>query len=317
MNTPRNDWLEALQREYLRDFVKNGGAAVKFCVLPDEAGIESVREPLQRSAQEEGYSFAFVDSSQTRVSQVDRIFFEVARQIDWDGLAAAFVRGFFVRNKYELPPSGELDLRSVAQCNQSEEIYFRKRVIAGIENEIHHDYEMSQEFRLAMVHLCVSRLEPESPDAFLSGAVKEWLTGELRLVSALKGALIYQKITRHSARHLLYSLAHWLRLNGKSGLVVTLDISRLLLQKSRQPEQEGVFYSGAAILDAYEVLRQFIDGTDEMEGLMIVALAPMAFLTDEKRGLGRYDALKMRIWDDVRDRQRQNPLASMVRLVTP
>lgn len=68
------------------------------------------------------------------------------------------------------------------------------------------------------------------------------------------------------------------------------------------------------VLDAYELLRQFIDGTDEMEGLLVIVLASKDFLNDDKRGLRGYDALKLRIWDEVRDRQRQNPLASLVRL---
>ena len=38
------------------------------------------------------------------------------------------------------------------------------------------------------------------------------------------------------------------------------------------------------------------------------------FLEDPKRGLHRYDPLKLRIWDEVRDRRLANPLASLVRL---
>ena len=48
--------------------------------------------------------------------------------------------------------------------------------------------------------------------------------------------------------------------------------------------------------------------------LLIVVMAPRDFLTDERRGLDRYDALKMRVLDDVRDRYRENPLSAMVRL---
>jgi hypothetical protein len=80
---------------------------------------------------------------------------------------------------------------------------------------------MSQEFRIAMIRLCIDQLDPTSPTPFLSNAVKEWLRGELRLISTLKDALIFQKIARHNARHMLFSLSHWLRINGKSGLVVT------------------------------------------------------------------------------------------------
>jgi hypothetical protein len=67
-------------------------------------------------------------------------------------------------------------------------------------------------------------------------------------------------------------------------------------------------------MDAYEVLRQFVDATDELEGCLIGVLAPLEFLDDERRGVERYTALKLRVWDEVRDRQRANPLAALVRL---
>lgn len=314
MGTLINDWLELLKAEYLRDFIRDGGAAVRFCVIPDEESAFDLRESLRRLAAEEGYTYAFVDASETRVHQVDRIFFEVARQLDWGALAAAFVRSFLTRHGYTLPPSGSLRLSEVAEANQSEEIYFRQRIHADIEVEIHHDYAMSQEFRIAMVQLCLAVLEPEGPVAVRAKLILEWLRGELRLISALKDAMIFQKITRYSARYMLYSLAHWLKFNGTDGLVMVMDIARCLTVRQRGVEQEGLFYSGPALLDAYEVLRQFIDGTDEMEGLLIVVMAPRDFLTDERRGLDRYDALKMRVLDDVRDRYRENPLSAMVRL---
>ena len=173
---------------------------------------------------------------------------------------------------------------------------------------------MCQEFRIAMIRLCMDQLDAGAATPFLSNAVKEWLRGELRLISTLKEALIFQKIARHNARHMLFSLIHWLRVNGKSGLVLALDITRYLISTRSKNPDDGFFYSMPAVLDAYEVLRQFIDGTDEMEGCLIVTIAPKDFLNDDKRGLNRYDALKLRIWDEVRDRQRQNPLASLIRL---
>jgi hypothetical protein len=175
---------------------------------------------------------------------------------------------------------------------------------------------MSQEFRIAMIRLCLDQLNPAGPSPFLSNAVKEWLRGELRLISTLKEALIFQKIARHNARHMLFSLSHWLRINGKSGLVVMLDIRRYLTSTRSKNPDDGFFYSIPALLDAYEVLRQFIDGTDEMEGMLFIVLASRDFLNDDRRGLNRYDALKLRIWDEVRDKRKQNPLASLVRLST-
>ena len=143
---------------------------------------------------------------------------------------------------------------------------------------------MSQEFRIAMIRLCMAALDPGDASPI---AVKEWLRGELRLISALKAALIFQKIARHNARHLLFSLAHWVKAVGRNGLVLGLDISRYLVS-ARPPDRGDTFYySVPGTLDAYEVLRQFIDGTDELESCLIVVIASQEFLTDERRGLKR------------------------------
>lgn len=63
------------------------------------------------------------------------------------------------------------------------------------------------------------------------------------------------------------------------------------------------------------MLRQLIDEADHLEGLLLVVLADAGFLEgDPRRSIDSYPALKMRIWDDVRARQRDNPLSPLVRL---
>ncbi len=173
---------------------------------------------------------------------------------------------------------------------------------------------MTQEFRIAMMQLCLHQLDPGEGRTNLCVSVKEWLTGELRLVSALKRALIFQKIGRHNARNMLFSLAHWLHLSGKNGLVLALDISRYT--QDRPKERDGaLYYSTTAVLDCYEVLRQFIDGTDESDFCFSVVLAPVRFLDEgDKRSVSVYDALKLRIWDEVHDKVHVNPLASLIRI---
>ena len=314
MQNTLEEWLGAIRSEYLKDFIKRGGAAVKFCILDDD-GFDTMGGVLRDAALREGYAFASVSAVQTRISMIDKIFHAIARQIDWDALADTYVRNYFVNNGYVLPENGEKPgVVNIAMLNNRDETFFRRDVIADIERDINHDYGLCQEFRFAMRRLCINALDSDGPAAYLSDAVKDWLRGDLRLVSSLKEALIFQKVTRYNARAILYSLAHWLRMNQKSGLVLALDISRLLELKPRTDADEGFYYSSPSLLDAYEILRQFIDGTDEMEGLMIVVLAPREFLTSEKRGIDRYDALKMRVWNEVQDAYRQNPLTSLVRL---
>ncbi|GAB6274282.1 MAG: hypothetical protein STSR0004_11450 [Peptococcaceae bacterium] len=312
--TPK-DWLDTIRGEYLHDYIKHGGAAVKFVVLVEDIDHNQLLELLRKTSEDENYVFTSVDAVSTKIHMIDKLFHEVARQVDWDDLSYVFVEKIFTRNGYKLPIQREdFNLRHIAEINKREEMFLRQELRSWLEDKIFHDFEMSQEFRIAMMQLCLNQLDT-GPSISLSDAVKEWLLGELRYISDLKQALIFQKIARHSARHMLFSLAHWLRVNDKSGLVLALDITRYLISKRSKNPDDGFFYSIADVLDAYEVLRQFIDGTDEMEGLLIVVLAPKGFDDpDDKRGLSRYDALKMRIIDEVRDRRRQNPLASLVRL---
>src|SRR5262249_10316554 len=155
----------------------------------------------------------------------------------------------------------------------------------------------------------------------------------------LRHAFIYQKIDRHTARTMVLSTAAFARKAGRQGLVVVADISRYAcptsLPRVRGPreasfvgggvggvpgeaggggEEKRDRYSKAAARDMWENLRQFVDGTDDMEGCLLVFVAGREFLEDDQRGLRGYNALHLRLTDDVRDRRRPNPLAPMVRL---
>jgi len=97
--------------------------------------------------------------------------------------------------------------------------------------------------------------------------------------------------------------------------MILLDVRRLGVQ--RNPGDGHIFYSKAALLDAFEVLRQFIDGIDGLEGLLIVVFPPASFIDpDNPRGIGVYSALKTRVYDEVKDRRYPNPTSALVRLVS-
>jgi hypothetical protein len=48
--------------------------------------------------------------------------------------------------------------------------------------------------------------------------------------------------------------------------------------------------------------------------LFVAALLPPDLITDEGRGLPAYSALQLRVADEVRDRRRPNPYATLVRI---
>lgn len=312
------EWLAVVQEEYLHGFIRGGGAAVKFIVPTEEIGHGELQQELRSLAEAEGYLFAWVDAAKTRVHMIDHLFHEIAQQVDWDDLAFSFVSKILSESGLVLPAQRqEFTVRTLAELNERNETLLRQELHALPEKRLIHDYQMCQEFRIAMIRLCQAQLDAGGMSPVPAEVIKEWLRGGLRRISEIKPALIFQKVARDNARYLLSSLSYWSHLTGKSGLVLALDITRCLTQrpKPKDLQDDSRYYTQAMALDTYEVLRQCIDATDELEFCFIVVIAPPSFLhPDERRGVYSYDALRMRIWDEVRDKQRVNPFSTLIRL---
>jgi len=311
------EYVDFLRREYLAGFIRDGGAAVKFAVPLDGTAPEQVHALLREAALSESYAYAAVDARDVRVHMVQDIFHAVARQVDWQERARAFVRAALEEMRFQLPADpSQLSFEEVARLSGYDLHELRLRFERKLQEDVLRDYEMAQEFRIAMIRLCLAQLERSDAASADSDNVLAWLRGELRLISALKSALIFQRIARHNARHMLFSLPRWLTKTGKSGLVLDLDIGRCAVAR-RPAEPEGIYYSKAALLDAYELLRQLVDATDELAHCLVLVVAAPEFLDIDgprSRGLGAYDALRLRVWDEVRDRRRANPHSALIRL---
>ena len=306
-------WLELMEREYLRGFIDEGGAAVKF-VVGDAASLTAVAAELPALARRYGLLSVPIDAATTRLHMIQDAFFAVARAVEWDAAAQRYVEGLFQRQGYRWPvPGRPAPIDAVAEANGVDLVLLRRELRQWLTNEVMHDARMAQDFRLAAAALCLRRLEPEDGPTVAMAPVLEWLRGELRTIGPLKQVGIANKITRHNARAMLRSLCRWLRQCGGRGICVSLDIRRL--GRIGLTADDGLRYSTNAVMDAFEVLRQLIDDADLFEGLLVVVLADESFVEgDPRRSLDAYDALKMRIWPDVHAKGRDNPLAPLVRL---
>jgi len=309
------DYAAFLDAEYLRGYVDAGGAAVKFVVCPDDAAAQRFSAVLRERGEAAGFALARVDAVATRVHMIEQVFFEVSGQIDWDGLAAVAARRALEAASYPVSPGGDLSLEGVAAGYGVDGRELKRDVDRQLQRLVQRDYAMVADFRTAMLRLCQAQLRTGQVADAEHAAILDWLRGELRQISALKTALIFRRIARHNARSVLFSLAHWLATNGRAGLILELDLRRLAVARRPDPDQRvGHYYSKAAVLDAYETLRQLVDSTDELSHCCVVAVVAPEFLSDAARGLDAYQALKLRIYDEVRDRDRDNPYSSLIRL---
>ena len=311
-------YLEFVDKEYLAPYVRHGGAAVKLLVVGDESAAKDLAVGLASIG--EGFKHAAVDAATTRVHMVDQVFAAVARQLDWVALADSVVRIAFEQCGFP-PPSGtgqidpDLSIAGVADYHQVDGAELYRSVRRAVEQTVLKDAVLSHEFRVAMLRLCQERLGRGDVTGAERETVIGWLRGERVPAGELRKLSLHAKVARHNARSLLLSATRWLRMAGHAGLVLRMDLTRLAVTR-RPPAglRDGYYYSKAATLDVYELLRQLIDGTDELEGLFVAVLLPPELVNDEGRGLPAYTALRMRVVDEVRDRYRVNPYSTLVRI---
>jgi hypothetical protein len=303
------EWVTFIEREYLSTFIRDGGAAIKFAIPMDDDARELVWSGLNRSAGELGFLVATLDASATKIHLADQLFFRVADQIPWQQLQRKVIATLA-----GLPESGsgESSVEQVAAAYRVERKELLLELRPKVVKNVFKNRALSKDFRVAMTHLCTAELSGGEDGITTIQALTDWLTGRNAAVSAVRPYQIFSRINRTNARLLLESLLRWVRFAGIPGMVILWDLRRLAA--ARVPGDDLLRYSKAAVLDAYEVLRQFLDGVDRLSGCLMVLLPDAAFLDDFSRGIHAYPALKFRVYDEVHDKTLVNPLASLVRL---
>ncbi len=312
-----SDYADFLAREYLAGYVRAGGAAVRFVVAGDEEVAGRWHRDLQRIAAAEGYLHVSVDAAETRVSTIDQIYAEVARAVDWTFLVRRTLQTAW--EDVDRPPASldEVTVAQVAEHNDDDVRECARSIRRQLGSTLLRDSSMARDFRLAVLRLCQAELGNGEVSETERDAVLAWLRVEPVAMRALRSASLYGRVGRHNARAMLISLATWMLATAGSGLLIDLDLARVGV--SRRPPVEarrGIYYSKAAVLDAYEVLRQLVDATDQLSGVLVAVTLPPELVSDEGRGLPAYSALHLRVVDEVRDRRRANPFAALVRLET-
>jgi len=139
-----------------------------------------------------------------------------------------------------------------------------------------------------------------------------WLEGsrEAKLSSLRRLGLSPSKITKYNARHMLRSLVEVCCLAGYKGLLISIDNLEVLLSADHA---ENIRYTRLKREDAYESIRELIDEIDTLKHTMFVFSFDRALMDDETKGLKSYQALWMRIQNEI-EGTRFNRFADIVDL---
>lgn len=303
-----------LGTEYLDSYLPAGGGSVKIAVVGDAEVADRFEQSLVEVSDEHDCLLARLSAETTKAHLIDQVFFAVSRQVDWSLIAAAIVRTAYDDIAVPAGP-GHLSVAEVAADHDLDPRELYRSVRRQLEHTLLTDTGLPRELRRGLLRLAHSHLASGDVGPAETQVVLDWLTGETVSLRDLRATMIYTRIGRSNARAMLAALGRLLLRADRGGLVVLLDLTRLA--EARRPalaERTGTYYSKAAVLDAYELLRQLIDATDDLAGMLVVAVVPPELVSDEQRGLPSYAALQLRVADEVRDLRRANPFASLVRL---
>ena len=349
-------WTAAMESEYFEDYLTSGGSAVKFISGNDETLSTAVHQ-LKQLTQKLNYHLAILDPSQLDANnkkpdlhRIEKFFFQVTSEVDWKNWAAENAKeylkrqGLFIRSDRALN-----DIDGIAKDNNRDVTDLITSFQTGFATPLIKDHNLSIEFRSALTALSRAQIISESMTPTKEEVLLSWLQGT-RIggdLAALKSILIYSRIDRTNARHILTSFCRWLPRTGRSGLVVILDFRPYDAKKTSKAQKEksvlkrlhearargagieelntildenttdeSIYYSDQAYLQMLQLLRMFIDDTEVFQGFCLVVLTSPSFYvkSTEVRNFYDYDALQTRIGLEVRDINKANPSAALVHL---
>ncbi len=312
-------YLDILDKHYLSSFVFNGGSSIKFMITEPEQQIQ-LKDDLSKLGSKYRYLTVNVDANEIKVQQIEQIFFAIARKIDWEELTQVAAQKIINNTPYSSEHNSEisdrnLSVKTLADKFQSDPNEIIRDLNRELQKSIYHNNEMFYDFKMAMLRFVQYKLQTDQVSDSEYNAIMDWLKGDLKQISPLKTVRIFHKINRQNGRHMLYSLVYWIKYCGYSGLALTINLSQLNNKKPKGLKNStDIYYTKTTIMDTFESIRQLVDGINEVSNFFTAVITDSRFILDQTRGVEVYQALKLRIIDEIRDANRENAFTTLVRL---
>ncbi len=281
---------------YLDDYIACGGGKVKFLIGRPGSGKTHALLLMLEEARRLGYVTFFSDARRLRLNKFDSIYQAVLDAVDVTALVAAYCNTVVESLGYQagqLAPGQDFFSWAQAQGRAMESL---RREIQEKLDSLYQDRKINRSFALAFSHLCAHHLGSRRLAEEQKEILQEWLKGRTLPARALKPLKIFTRIDKYNARHMMASFLYVLRLCGSRGLCAVVDNLSALLE--RGPEGRAL-YGRSARNEVYESLRQLLDDFAGFEGAFFVFAGRTELLHDEKGGFKSYEALWMRVQNEV------------------
>lgn len=284
---------------YLREYIPSGGSKVKFVSGKEGSGKTHTLQLLKEEAEALNYQTVFFSAKDIWLHDFKEVYLEVFRQVDLEkvlrGCAEHVIRamGFSPEDLSE----EEKFIDYLARKGESDP--FTKRALRDeLRSLFLKNPWLDNNFALCMVFLTGDLLGYPTIDVGTRELILSFLEADKSVKLSMLRAigLSPTKINKTNARHMLRSLAETVHIAGYPGLYIAIDDLDVMLSKSGLVP---LHYTKNRREDAYESIRGLIDDIDSMRYLWFVFGFERTMLDDEKIGIKSYQALWMRIQNEI------------------
>ena len=288
-----------LTEKYIQEYIAQGGSKIKFVTGSTGSGKTYLLRFMCGKAQENNFRPVFFSAKNIWLHDFKEIYLEILRQCKLMECLKGCALNLIKRMGYEPSeiPAGQTFIDYLAQENMSDAIN-RREIRTQLKEMFLDNPLLDNNFALACSMLTGSVLgypvlEEQSRDMLLG-----WLGGDrtIKLTQLRSLGLSPARITKYNARHMLRSLTEVARMGGFSGLFVAIDDLEILISRS---SLEEIHYTKMKREDTYESIRELIDDIDSLHNIMFMFGFDRSLLDDENAGIKSYQALWMRIQNEV------------------
>lgn len=285
--------------EYLDKYISLGGSKIKFITGGAGSGKTHCLRLFLADAEQRGYKTALISADEVWISDFKEIYAAVLAAVDLPGClerCAMWIVGEMGYGAGDIPEGSTFAdyLSSLGRFDPLTRRELRERIVEYfLKNP-----RIDNNFALACSIITGDMLGYPTLDASGREILSDWLAGVkgVRMAAVRKLGLSPVKITKYNARHMLRSLVEIVRSAGYAGLVVGADkLDELLCA----PESARLRYTKLRREDAYESIRELIDDIDTQSHTMFIFAFDRALIDDESAGLKSYQALWMRIQNEI------------------
>lgn len=288
---------------YLQTYIADGGSKIKFLTGGDADERSQTLVKFLHDAEDAGYKAVYISAKKTWLHDFKNIYVAIFDAVDFENCLNCCAANIIRELGYdpEEIPDGT-DFASFLQARSAFDPLTKREIREKLSTMFFKNTWIDNNFAISAALITggilgYPALEPTARDLLFSWYMCE---KEAHISALRKTGLSPSRITKINARHMLRSLVEIIRLSGYKGLVVAIDSLEMLANVS---SLEEIRYTKMRREDAYESIREMIDGIDTFSHFMLAFSFEKELLEDEVCGFKSYQALWMRIQNEIEAEQ--------------